>query len=416
MCTLTGPPPAIAQAKAMIDGIISSGEGGHPGGGGGGRGGFGGGGGGPMGGGQVEMMVPGHKVGLIIGKGGETIKMLQEQTGAKIIIIQESNEHAEQKPLRISGPPEAIEEAKGKVMEILNQNDDRNGYGGRGRGRGGPGGGRGGPRGGFSGRGRGGGAGWPSGGDGGEKTEYVMVPASKVGLVIGKGGETIKSINQASGAHTEIDKNAPPDAREKNFIIRGPPECVERAKQMVMEKIGLVQGTGYGSFPGQTFNPSASSGGGFYQPGPPVQPGQPAINPATGQPDYSAQWAEYYRSLGMTREAEMIEQQQGGAATAPPTAAPAVTSAAPQGGSAPDYSAQWAEYYRSIGKTKEAEAIESQIRAKGPSAPGGGPGPAQQPQYGAPGQPQYAGQPGYQPAISQAYYQPQQQGGYPGYE
>ena len=68
-----------------------------------------------------------------------------------------------------------------------------------------------------------------------------MVPASKVGLVIGKGGETIKSINQASGAHTEIDKNAPPDAREKNFVIRGPPECVDRAKQMVMEKIGLVQ-------------------------------------------------------------------------------------------------------------------------------------------------------------------------------
>ena len=68
-----------------------------------------------------------------------------------------------------------------------------------------------------------------------------MVPASKVGLVIGKGGETIKSINQSSGAHTEIDKNAPPDAREKNFIIRGPPECVDRAKQMVLEKIGVVQ-------------------------------------------------------------------------------------------------------------------------------------------------------------------------------
>ena len=68
-----------------------------------------------------------------------------------------------------------------------------------------------------------------------------MVPSSKVGLVIGKGGETIKSINQASGAHTEIDKSAPPDAAEKNFVIRGPPECVDRAKQMVMEKIGLIQ-------------------------------------------------------------------------------------------------------------------------------------------------------------------------------
>ena len=131
--------------------------------------------------------------------------MLQEQTGAKIIIIQESNEHADQKPLRISGPPEAIEEAKAKVMDILNQHDDRNG-GGRGGGRGGGFGGRGGGggrggfdggrgggmRGGFGGRGgggrggggfggggRGGGSGWPSG-EGGEKTECVMVPSSKV--------------------------------------------------------------------------------------------------------------------------------------------------------------------------------------------------------------------------------------------
>ena len=246
MCTLTGPPPAIAQAKAMIDGIISSeGHPGGPGGGGGGRGGFGGGGGPMGGGGQVEMMVPGHKVGLIIGKGGETIKMLQEQTGAKIVIIQESNEPTEQKPLRISGPPESIEEAKAKVMDILSQHDDRNGGRGgfRGRGRGGfDRGGMG--RGGFGGRGgRGGfgGRGGYGGGGEGEKTEYVMVPSSKVGLVIGKGGETIKSINQASGAHTEIDKSAPPDAAEKNFVIRGPPECVDRAKQMVMEKIGLIQ-------------------------------------------------------------------------------------------------------------------------------------------------------------------------------
>lgn len=36
------------------------------------------------------------------------------------------------------------------------------------------------------------------------------------------------------------------------------------------------------------------------------------INPATGQPDYSAQWADYYRSLGMTKEAEAIEQQMVG--------------------------------------------------------------------------------------------------------
>lgn len=33
-------------------------------------------------------------------------------------------------------------------------------------------------------------------------------------------------------------------------------------------------------------------------------------------------------------------------------------------GAQPDYSAQWAEYYRSIGKMKEAEAIEAQMKMK----------------------------------------------------
>lgn len=32
-------------------------------------------------------------------------------------------------------------------------------------------------------------------------------------------------------------------------------------------------------------------------------------------------------------------------------------------GGQPDYSKQWAEYYRNIGKIEEAEAIENQMKA-----------------------------------------------------
>lgn len=70
-------------------------------------------------------------------------------------------------------------------------------------------------RGGGAGRGRGGGFGGWSGGNeyGAEHTDYVTIPANKCGLVIGKGGETIKNINSSTGAHCEVDKSAPPDAR-----------------------------------------------------------------------------------------------------------------------------------------------------------------------------------------------------------
>jgi len=141
---------------------------------------------------------------------------------------------------------------------------------GRGRGRGMPM--RGGPpfaprgRGGFD---RGGGHGIPWQGHGGQPghdpssyQDFVRIPSNKCGLVIGKGGETIIGINrvspirskvkiplkftlprgsnfQTTGAHCEIDKQAPPDALDKNFSIRGTREAVESAKQMILEKAGL---------------------------------------------------------------------------------------------------------------------------------------------------------------------------------
>lgn len=44
----------------------------------------------------------------------------------------------------------------------------------------------------------------------------------------------------------------------------------------------------------------------------------------------------------------------GGGSSAAPTA----------GGHSKDYSAQWADYYRSIGKIEEAEAIENRMKVR----------------------------------------------------
>ena len=61
-------------------------------------------------------------------------------------------------------------------------------------------------------------------------TEVVSIPNSKVGLVMGRGGETIKQICLMTGAHCQLDKAAPSGATEKNIFIKGRPEAVERAK------------------------------------------------------------------------------------------------------------------------------------------------------------------------------------------
>lgn len=51
-------------------------------------------------------MIPANKVGLIIGKGGETIKNLQMQSGCKMVMVQDGPfQNAPEKPLKISGNP-----------------------------------------------------------------------------------------------------------------------------------------------------------------------------------------------------------------------------------------------------------------------------------------------------------------------
>lgn len=95
------------------------------------------------------------------------------------------------------------------------------------------------------------------------------IPTHKCGLVIGRGehllfslvvqsrcassilllpflhflgGENVKAINQQTGAFVEISRQLPPngDPNFKLFIIRGSPQQIDHAKQLIEEKIEVT--------------------------------------------------------------------------------------------------------------------------------------------------------------------------------
>ncbi|UYV72983.1 FUBP3, partial [Cordylochernes scorpioides] len=224
-CTLTGTQQAIEKCKELLAQIIN-GESRGPRGGGMGGSRFGGrNGGGPNNSSEhtLEMMIPAGKAGLVIGKGGETIRNLQNQAGVKMVIVQGGNDGNNiDKPLKITGEPQQCEYAKQLVMDLLAEKDmDRGQGGGRGRGT------FEGNRPGF-GRGR---------GRDDVQEHRLNVPANQCGRIIGKGGDYIRYISQTSGAHIELSRGPQPSPTEKTFIIRGNPQQIDHAQHLIHEKI-----------------------------------------------------------------------------------------------------------------------------------------------------------------------------------
>ena len=69
----------------------------------------------------------------------------------------------------------------------------------------------------------------------------ISIPRDKAGLVLGKGGETIRKICLDSGASCVVDPNPPDGAKERNIIITGSTEESINAARNGIEQVLNIQ-------------------------------------------------------------------------------------------------------------------------------------------------------------------------------
>jgi len=268
---------------------------------------------------STQIMVPDKTVGLIIGRGGETIKHLQERSGCHVNIVGENKSVNGLRPVNLIGNEHATATAKELILEIV-ESDSRGGSGGAGGGGGsgsnaqsatrdrGFGGGY--ERGGSSGGGGGGGR------DHIEKT--IHVPSEAVGMIIGKGGETIKDMQRTTGCKINVNQPTRPDVTRK-IDLAGTARSMAEAERVIWEKVETVrqrdaaagrthggrdQGydNGYSQQQQQQQPPPAVPGYGQYTPAPQAPPQMPAFQmpapQATPQPGSDAQQGDPYAAYG----------------------------------------------------------------------------------------------------------------------
>jgi len=196
---------------------------------------------------EIVIECPQSQVGKLIGPAGTTIKDLQAKSGAKIQIDQDFPEGVPRK-IKVSGTETAVTTATTLISVILEGPNTgppsvHGGggavgiYGQQGGGYGQQGGGYGHQGGGYGQQGGGGyGQQRQQGGGGGGQT--IECAKSIVAKVIGKGGETIKSIQARSGAKVIIEQNQDPC----KIMISGASHAIQMASQMINDVLGTTGG------------------------------------------------------------------------------------------------------------------------------------------------------------------------------
>mmetsp|Transcript_38866 Transcript_38866/g.91486 ORF Transcript_38866/g.91486 Transcript_38866/m.91486 type:complete len:532 (+) Transcript_38866:132-1727(+) len=162
-----------------------------------------------------KIWVPHGDCARIIGRKGETRIDMERQSEASIRIQREEDMEGNKKErwIEVMGTPRARKTAVQLIMKIASVVRDDNGRvlkdGGSSNSYREP----------------------PNGSGGAAPSEVIFIRSEEIGRIIGRGGETIKSIEESSGAKVDLDRN------QGKVEIRGSEQAVRRATDMVVAEV-----------------------------------------------------------------------------------------------------------------------------------------------------------------------------------
>lgn len=142
----------------------------------------------------IEMLIPGSKMSDLLGAQGENLKRIERMTNTKIQVDQNFSNINEERKIVLTGTHDELSRAKELIKEKTDESMAGKSFG---------------------------------------NVVYLAIPAAKVGLVIGKQGQTIHDLQTASGARVAVLPNNDPMAVERTIIISGEEDCIKRAKELI---------------------------------------------------------------------------------------------------------------------------------------------------------------------------------------
>ncbi|XP_043856364.1 poly(rC)-binding protein 3 isoform X21 [Macrotis lagotis] len=163
----------------------------------------------------IRLLMHGKEVGSIIGKKGETVKKMREESGARINI---SEGNCPERIVTITGPTDAIFKAFAMIAykfeeDIINSMSNSTATSKP------------------------------------PVTLRLVVPASQCGSLIGKGGSKIKEIRESTGAQVQVAGDMLPNSTERAVTISGTPDAIIQCVKQICVVMLEVQSVTVGSPP-----------------------------------------------------------------------------------------------------------------------------------------------------------------------